>query len=171
MGKPQLNPGTIKDGTQINIVPNFCDLEVDRRIVFSEDRKKVGEEILRLAQKYDPDVEFKVFDKGNPYLFPSRLILKDQMEKWFPNLSKEQIKRNDGFLAALKRITGKSERYLPAYTEADHYFTAFGIPTIILGLGSIKAAHIDSEYVDINEIIECTHFYKIIIEQYIKETI
>jgi acetylornithine deacetylase/succinyl-diaminopimelate desuccinylase-like protein len=171
LGKPQINPGIIKGGTQINIVPNFCDLEVDRRIMFGETSKDAAEELLNIAKKYDPTLEFKVFDKGNPYLYPSSLILGNDINKWFPQLSNKQIEKNDRILCSLIRLTGKKIRYLPAYTEADHYYSAFGIPTIILGPGSIKAAHIDEEYVGIQQIVECTVFFKRIIDAYVEDSL
>src|SRR4030065_794777 len=45
LGKPTLNVGTIRGGTQINLVPDCCEIELDRRILPSEKKEEIVKEI------------------------------------------------------------------------------------------------------------------------------
>ena len=50
-GHGRFNPGVIKGGVQVNMVPDTCTLEVDRRTLPGEDKDKVYQE---LRQRIDP---------------------------------------------------------------------------------------------------------------------
>jgi len=54
LGSPTINVGTIRGGSQTNIVPDYCEIEVDRRTLSGEDH----EEILRhLRERLSVEVE------------------------------------------------------------------------------------------------------------------
>ena len=63
LGKPTLSIGTIRGGTKINIVPDRCEIEVDRRMLPGEKKEEVlGEmkEILDSLQLQDPLFQYRM---------------------------------------------------------------------------------------------------------------
>ncbi|MFP6892873.1 MAG: M20/M25/M40 family metallo-hydrolase, partial [Opitutales bacterium] len=51
LGHPSINIGTIKGGSQTNVVPERCSIEIDRRTLPGETEKSVYQEINRILDK------------------------------------------------------------------------------------------------------------------------
>jgi len=63
LGKPTLNIGTIRGGTKVNIVPERCEIEVDRRMLPSERKEEALIEIketLDSLQSQDPSFQYRM---------------------------------------------------------------------------------------------------------------
>lgn len=146
MGKASLNVGTVHGGTKINIVPDQCYCEVERRVLPGESEAKITAEIAEAA-----GLEANV-----------------KLESYFDACD---ISPGHSFVKALSEIvsdvTGEACRHsvFPAGTEAG-FLTACGIPTVILGPGSISNAHKEDEFVPISDIINSFHIYKKVIDRY-----
>ncbi|MHA1602567.1 MAG: M20 family metallopeptidase, partial [Promethearchaeota archaeon] len=116
LGHPKISVNTIAGGIASNVVPNRCEISIDRRYVPGED--PIEDEIIlkNMAQKIDLDVEFKSDVVGWPY--------------YIPDGPKNPILKRVSNLIPQSKIN-----QLPAYTEADLYYRKYHIPTIILGPG------------------------------------
>jgi len=63
LGKPTLNIGTIQGGTKVNVVPEGCEIQVDRRMLPGEKKEEVlGEikEMLDSLQSQDPFLQYRM---------------------------------------------------------------------------------------------------------------
>jgi acetylornithine deacetylase/succinyl-diaminopimelate desuccinylase-like protein len=63
LGKPTLSIGTIQGGTKINVVPDRCEIEVDRRMLPGEKKEEVlgvMKEILDSLQSQDPLFQYRI---------------------------------------------------------------------------------------------------------------
>ena len=134
LGVPTVNVGTICGGTQSNIVPDYCEIEVDRRTVPGE----AHEEILAMLRE-----RFREF----PIITE---ILSD-----CPPL---QTDPQNPFVQKLAEATGNPKGALvgaPWFCDAG-ILAQHGIPAVAFGPGSIVQAHTADEYVEWKEVLHAT---------------
>jgi len=157
LGKPTLNVGTIVGGTKDNIVPDFCEITIDRRLLPEDSVEEVEREFNQILSRLasdDPSLKFelKLYHSHNPAETPSNnpfVIL--------ANLCVEKV------LGEKRPVRG-----FQATTEMSHLVEA-GIPTIILGAGDIKVAHTVDEYVPVDELVNCAKIYALILLKYLSQ--
>jgi acetylornithine deacetylase/succinyl-diaminopimelate desuccinylase family protein len=158
LGKPTLNVGTIVGGTKDNIVPDFCEITIDRRLLPGDRVEEVEREFNQLLSRLasdDPSLKFelKLYHSHNPAETPSNhpfVIL--------ANLCVEKV------LGERRPVKG-----FQATTEMSHLVEA-GIPSIILGAGDIKVAHTVDEYVLVDELVNCAKIYALILLKYLGQS-
>ncbi|MEM3406312.1 MAG: M20 family metallopeptidase [Nitrososphaerota archaeon] len=155
LGTPTLNVGIIGGGVKDNIVPDMCEITIDRRLIPGEKVKDVEEElksILFEISSRDPTFNYKLS------LYHIHEPAETSPEEPFVKLAKKVV----------KEVTGKESvvEGFVATTEMNH-LTEVGIPSIILGCGNIKMAHAINENVPIQQIIDLTKIYTLIILRYI----
>jgi acetylornithine deacetylase/succinyl-diaminopimelate desuccinylase family protein len=155
LGTPTLNVGIIKGGIKDNIVPDICEITIDRRLIPGEKLNDVEEELKSMLSKIsfqDPKFKYELslYHIHNP--------AETSPNEYFVKLSKK----------AVKDITGKESTIegFVATTEMSH-LTEVGIPSIILGCGNIKMAHTINENVPVKQIIDLTKIYALIILRYL----
>ncbi|MGB9727048.1 MAG: M20 family metallopeptidase [Nitrososphaeria archaeon] len=155
LGKPTLNVGTIVGGTKDNIVPDFCEITIDRRLLPGdsvEDVEKEFNQILSKLASQDPLLKFelKLYHSHNPAETP--------LKHPFVNLANLCVEKVLGVRRPVKGFQ--------ATTEMSHLVEA-GIPSIILGAGDIKVAHTVDEYVPVDQLVNCAKIYSLIILKYL----
>ncbi|MEN6357569.1 MAG: M20 family metallopeptidase [Armatimonadota bacterium] len=144
LGTETLSVGVIRGGSAVNVVPDRCEIELDRRLTRKmtpqQAKQLIGEYLNKhgITQDYImsdfTDAQFAaVVDEGHAMLELLRRICRDQ-----------------GLDDGLHTVSFGSD----AYRMNDA-----GIPTIVWGPGSIDLAHGDNEYVDLREIEQATAFY------------
>jgi acetylornithine deacetylase/succinyl-diaminopimelate desuccinylase family protein len=155
LGHPTLCIGVIKGGTKDNVVPDFCEITIDRRLLPGEDPKIVEEEFHKIFSKIaqeDPEFKYKLtlYHLHNPAETPSTHP--------FIKLAKNVV----------KDILGKEsvEEGFSATTEMSHLVEA-GIPSIILGCGDVKSCHTVDEHVPVQQIIDITKIYALLLLRYL----
>ncbi len=160
LGKPTLNVGTVYGGTKDNVVPDFCEITIDRRLLPGdrvEDVEREFHQILDKLHSEDPSLKFelKIYHSHNPAETPSNhpfVIL--------ANYAVEKV------LCEKRSVKG-----FQATTEMTHLVEA-GIPSIILGAGDIKVAHTVNEFVLVDELVKCAKIYTLVLANYLsKQTI
>jgi len=57
LGHPTISVGTVRGGTQPNIVPDYCEIQVDRRTIPGEKDSKVQREIISFLHGRGATVE------------------------------------------------------------------------------------------------------------------
>jgi len=156
LGKPTLSIGTIRGGTKINVVPDRCDIEVDRRMLPGENREDVlGEmkKILDLIQSQDP-------------LFQYRMEEMDFAEASEVDPEVEIVKIG---VQAIEKVMGKKPplRAFSGFTDSRFYINQCHIPTLIFGPGDTSQIHTVDESVEVEALIQAAHIYAWIVINYL----
>ncbi|MEM3403107.1 MAG: M20 family metallopeptidase [Nitrososphaeria archaeon] len=156
LGHPTLSVGVIKGGSKDNVVPDVCEITVDRRLLPGESPEGVDKELRCELDKMvleDPAFEYSLS------LYNSLPASETDMSNPIVGLAKEAIKDLFGREPVVEGM--------PATTEMFH-FVKSGIPTIVLGCGDIKVAHTADESILLEEIVYLTKIYMLIILRYLK---
>ena len=156
LGKPTFNIGTIRGGTKINIVPDGCEIEVDRRMLPGENKVKAwGEirEILESLRLEDP-------------LFRYRMEEIDFAEPSEVNPEEEIVRIG---VEAIQEVTGKKPppSGFSGFTDSRFYINQCHIPTLILGPGGTDQSHTTDESVKADALVHAAHIYALIILKFL----
>jgi acetylornithine deacetylase/succinyl-diaminopimelate desuccinylase family protein len=138
LGSPSLSVGRIEGGESVNVVPDWCEVEVDRRLIPGE----FADACLRDAREWLNNhlVADTSFEFGQPWV---------QM----PPLAPEASAWLDPLGAAIERATGRRPqvRGVPFGTDAGP-LSAKGTPCVVFGPGDIAQAHTKDEWVDLDQV-------------------
>lgn len=137
-GPARCSINVIRGGSQINIIPDQCVIQIERRLVPGECAESVRgdvEKILDRLRKKRGDLTVI------QHAAQSDAPLAQSLES--PFLS--------GVAATLKRLGFSAEfRGAPYCTNASTYLEA-GIPSVVLGPGNIGQAHQADEFIHVDE--------------------
>ncbi len=156
LGKPTFNIGTIQGGTKINIVPERCEIEVDRRMLPSEKKEGVLREIkesLDSLQLQDPSFQYQIEEID--FAEPSEIDPEDEIVK----ISVEAIGEVRGERPKIKGFSG--------FTDARFYIKECRIPTLILGPGGVDQSHTTNESVEVDALVQAAQIYGLIIFKFL----
>jgi acetylornithine deacetylase len=146
LGRTIATPTVVKGGTKSNVIPDFCELIVDSRWVpkhgtaFVE--RGLNSTISSLKRK-DPALDARV-----ELLYDS------------PSL---KLPRGHPGVRLAESLSGFKSEVAPYGTEAALY-AKHGIPSIVLGPGSIEHAHVIDEFVELSEAKRALSIYTRMIE-------
>ena len=133
LGSPTANVGIIKGGSQTNVVPERCSIEIDRRTISGETEVSVLAEIHRLLKKHRLPSTTIVESRGVPC----------------PSLETDpDLPAVQQFLRAAKRRKSHGVDY---FTDASPIAMG-GTPAIVFGPGDIAQAHSADEWVDLKQL-------------------
>jgi acetylornithine deacetylase len=145
-GAPTIVVGTINGGTQINIVPEHCEIQVDRRVIPGENSRIVLHDFEQRLQHFTKDsgVRFSIHE----------LLLDNPLD----TASDERIVTTAQKVAGLSGFsTGLIG--VPYGSDASKLQSLGDIPTIVFGPGSIAQAHTAEEFVPVEEVSQAAEFY------------
>lgn len=144
-GHGRVNPGVIKGGTISSSVPDYCELEVDRRLIVGEDLNSVVNEYKNFL---DPLVKnnsnFK-YEISEPTL--NNPALDTPVDSKVVTTIADAIQSEQGRSADIGA--------LGAATDAPNYLC----PAVVCGPGSINQAHTLDEYVEIDQVTAAARIY------------
>ena len=131
-----LSIGRIRGGENINVVPNHCVIEVDRRILPEDDFNACFEELKRVAGGAGAaDVELLTGTPG--FSAP------------------EDGAGARAFADAIRTVTGKAPERLNVVGASDaRYFARDGIEILVTGPGDGADSHMPNEFVRLEEVLE-----------------
>lgn len=132
LGQPTINVGSIRGGTQSNIVPDSCEILVDRRTIPGETEPAVEREIRSFLRQHGLEV---TFDQGR--LAPCEPLETD------PKLSFVSE-----FLASINQRKPVGVNY---FCDAS-ILSRGGIPSIVFGPGDIAQAHTADEWIALDSL-------------------
>jgi acetylornithine deacetylase/succinyl-diaminopimelate desuccinylase-like protein len=136
LGPPTVNVGSIQGGTQPNIVPDYCEISVDRRTIPGESEGMVRREIQALLRQHGLRAEI-----GDRKTVPCHPLETD------PNLP---------LVRQFRQIAG-SRRPVGVHFFCDAaILAAGGIPSVVFGPGDIAQAHTPNEWVAVSELEKAT---------------
>ncbi len=156
LGKPTFNIGTIQGGTKINIVPERCEIEVDRRMLPSEKKEGVLREIkesLDSLQLQDPSFQYQMEEID--FAEPSEIDPEDEIVK----ISVEAIGEVRGERPKIKGFSG--------FTDSRFYIKECRISTLILGPGGVDQSHTTNESVEVDALVQAAQIYGLIIFKFL----
>jgi acetylornithine deacetylase len=144
LGQGTFNVGTIHGGTQINIVPDACAIEIDRRLLPGEEADEVLGQYRELVAGIQ-GVEAEVDDP----------LLLDYPLETSPD---EGVAR-----AAARALEGLGLDPTPCgvpYGSDASKLARAGLPAIVAGPGSIDQAHAAVEYIECAQVEQAVEFYR-----------
>lgn len=158
LGKPTLTVGTIRGGTKINIVPDRCEIELDRRMLPNEKKEDIEREIKEILDSL----------RSQDPLFQYQLEEIDFAEP--SEISPEEEIINVG-LEAIYRVTGEKLplRAFSGFTDSRYYINQCHIPTLILGPGDTNQIHTRDESVEVEALVQAAQIYALIVINYLSE--
>lgn len=138
LGCATINVGTIHGGTQPNIVPDECEIQVDRRTLPGEKDAQVIAEIRRFVKSFGVNIEI---DSAKSAPCPS-------MET-DPDLP---LVKQFGKVLGQRQPLG-----VDFFCDAANFALA-GTPGIVFGPGNIAQAHTRDEWIDLRSLESATRF-------------
>jgi len=134
-GKTSINIGKFQGGTQVNIVPNYSEVDFDFRVISEKDKEKaielvrtLGEEI---AKKHKVRFTEEIFNYHSPIFTSS----------------------DNPFVKKFLQAAGMKEVIVTKYcTDGATIIPEKKIPFIIFGPGDIAQAHQNDEYIELESL-------------------
>jgi succinyl-diaminopimelate desuccinylase len=137
---------TITGGVKTNVIPDRCEIYIDRRIIPGETPESVAAEIRAVAERAVagvPGLRVEIRQRAG------RQAIESDPES--------PVGRA---LQAATRYLGKEVVLTGFFAGTDgKHFAAKGIPTLIMGPGDPATAHTPDEWVGIDEVMEATKLY------------
>jgi acetylornithine deacetylase/succinyl-diaminopimelate desuccinylase family protein len=148
LGPATVNVGVIQGGTQVNVVPDSCEIQIDRRLL-------PGETVARVLAHYR-----SLLDE----LRSEHPTLEAIMEP--PMLTDEALETAADSPPAQVAATVLEEMGLDAtpcgvpFGSDASKLSRRGIPSLVIGPGSIDHAHAADEFVELLEVERAFEFYR-----------
>jgi acetylornithine deacetylase len=138
LGPPTVSVGRIEGGTSVNTVPDWCRIEIDRRVIPGEDPHLVHTEMENFLRQ-ECDIHFP-FDCAAPWMSLSALS---------PDLSGELVTRLGHTITSVRG----EHRVMPVpYGTDAPSLASVGIPVVIFGPGDIAQAHTKDEWIELDQV-------------------
>lgn len=135
-GPSTLSVGRITGGQSVNVVPDRCEIEIDRRCIPGENSSQV---MQQLEEWLRPRVDFD-FEMQPPWII-SRALSDD-----------DNGPLADELLSVVARISGTHSKIGVPYGTHASTIAHYGVPSVVFGPGSILQAHTKDEWLPINEL-------------------
>jgi acetylornithine deacetylase len=151
LGSPTMSVGRIEGGESVNVVPDWCEVEVDRRLIPGEDAALCLRDARDwLASQLPGEITFEFSEPG--VRMPP---LASEASLWLEPLS-----------SAIEAATGRRPglRGVPFGTDAGP-LSAAGTRCVVFGPGDIAQAHTKDEWVDLDQVaLAAEAFFHIAVE-------
>ena len=143
-GKAQSSINIIRAGQQANIIPDFCEIQLDRRVVPGEKTEDILPQIQRVItplQDAHPEAGIEI-----------------EIGFLDPSLSPREGEFTDFVNRVLANFGDVSPQGVPYGTDASN-FDAVGLPAIVLGPGHISQAHTHDEWIAVSQVERAVEVY------------
>ena len=137
LGTPTLSVGVIEGGQAVNIVPDRCWIEIDRRTLPGETENEILKSVESALQGV-PQCEFEP-----PHISIGGIDVSPKN----PFLQK--------LAGVIEEINGECVIETAQFATNAGVYNQAGIPTVVFGPGNIAQAHTADEYVEIDQVIRC----------------
>jgi succinyl-diaminopimelate desuccinylase len=136
-GNNSINIGQFHGGVQVNIVPNYSEVQLDFRVISEEDKKRA----LELVRKKGQDIaeEFGV-------------QFKEEIFNYHPPIF---TSLDNLYIQKFMQVAGVKEATIVKYcTDGGTIIPEKKIPFIIFGPGDIAQAHQNDEYIELESLYQ-----------------
>ena len=148
-GPATLSVGTIRGGTSVNIVPDLCTVELDRRLPPGENPEQARRHLIDFLAN-DPRIDFPL--EHEP-LYMEGLPLSDDANGPLA----------DRLALVASEVVGKCAKVGEPYCTNASFFCQTGVPSVVFGPGSVEQAHTDDEWVSLEQIQQAAEvFYRFV---------
>jgi acetylornithine deacetylase/succinyl-diaminopimelate desuccinylase-like protein len=144
LGRGTINVGRIQGGTKVNVVPDLCEIEVERRIVKGETPEQALEDILNVGKSLGIDAEVEVVNSKPAF----------------------KLDEDSEIVRMVKEFSGGETSFATGYTEAELYSRGAGIDCVVFGPGNKETIHTSNEYVKIENLEKCTQVFTKLIDRW-----
>lgn len=141
LGTGTLNAGTIKGGVAPNVVPDCCEIDLDRRLVPGEDERMVVSQIKSIMKELKIDYDMDVKKSRPPFALDQQSFLPKFMGKFVP----------------------VEYTSAPGYTEAELYKSLGNIDCVVYGPGDKEVIHKENECVSVQSLYTSQKYFTKII--------
>jgi acetylornithine deacetylase len=148
VGRPTWSVGKIQGGASVNIVPERCTVEIDRRLLPSETSAAALaelDEVLGQVRAARPDLRV---ERDAPFGDVAGLD------------TPEDAPVVRAVLAACERVLGPTRPSGVAYGTNASKFAEAGIPCVVFGPGDIRQAHTADEFVALDQLTAAADVYE-----------
>jgi succinyl-diaminopimelate desuccinylase len=142
-GSSTLSVGRIEGGISVNTVPDYCTIEIDRRVIPGEDSLAV---IDQLADYLKGQIDFDV----------------EHLPPWNAGVPLPDDRNGplaDRLMNVVKAVAGERNKVGVPYGTHASRVAASGIPSIVLGPGSVDQAHTKDEWVSVEQLEQASEIY------------
>ncbi len=137
LGTATLSVGVIEGGQAVNIVPDRCTIEVDRRTLPGE----TEEEILKSVRNALRETACWSFEASHS------------------SIGGMEVSKDNSFVvqlaASITQQTGDCILESAQYATNAGVYNTSGIPSIVFGPGDIAQAHTATEFVELDQVVRC----------------
>ena len=144
-GYGRFSPGVIRGGTISSAVPDFCELEVDRRFLPGETTGQIVEE---LRARIDP---LAAANPGFRYEIAGPALDVAALDTPVDSpLVRSLVNASAHLFGAAPEMSA-----FPGGTDAPN----LGCPAVVCGPGDLAQAHTLNEYVEVRQVVDAVHLY------------
>lgn len=147
LGSALLTVSQITGGTAPNVVPDSCLIEIDRRTVPGETRESVLDELRERVESVSQSTDVR-YALENYLFLPATHLDHDHPLVEVMRRSIEEVRSGNAQVKAFE-----------ATCEAPFFSVDLGVPTLIVGPGSLAQAHVTDEFVFENEVPAAVDIY------------
>jgi acetylornithine deacetylase ArgE len=147
LGAPTLSVGVIEGGQAVNMVPDRCWIEVDRRSLPGE----TAETILRSVRDALQDIP--ECECESPYLSVDGMDVPED----------SPVVRV--LAESIGRVVGEATIEAAHYATDAGIYNSAGIPTVVFGPGDIAQAHTDAEYIELAQLHQAVGILQDLLQQ------
>jgi acetylornithine deacetylase len=136
----------IQGGKQINVIPDQCEISVDRRLSPGEDHSIIQPEFEKLLDELRGADPLLKVTQGEPFFDPPL-----------------DPAPNEAFCGFVQKVL--TDMSLPIEPVGVKYgtdasqFSEIGIPAVVIGPGSIDQAHTKDEWLELDQLDRCVELY------------
>ncbi|WP_422930569.1 M20 family metallopeptidase [Singulisphaera sp. PoT] len=141
LGSPTLSVGRIEGGVSVNVVPDWCAVEIDRRLIPGEEANWARDDVAKFLQDRLGSLE------GIDFLPP-----------WvrMPPLSPRDSRATE-WVEPIRHAVGKAIGHVPSvggvpYGTDGGPLGEDGLPCFVFGPGDIAQAHTKDEWIEIEQV-------------------
>jgi acetylornithine deacetylase len=144
LGGPSLSVGAIRGGELPNVVPDYCEILIDRRSMPGESFGEIEADLRHfLLERLGPDFAFSL-----------ETLLQDP--PLAPGANEALAQRA---AAVVRAVTGTATITAAPYSSDASKFASAGLSAIVLGPGDVAQAHAAEEWVDVEQVRQATEIY------------
>jgi succinyl-diaminopimelate desuccinylase len=144
LGKGTINVGKISGGTKINVVPDYCEVEIDRRIVPGETARMALNQLKTAMKKAKVKGKIELADSAPPL----------------------KIDKNSKIVRLVKDVTKGRFMVTTGYNESELYSRKAGIECVVSGPGRDDQCHVANEHAEIPKLRKGVKCYEEIIRRW-----
>jgi len=144
LGRGTINIGTISGGTKVNIVPDNCAVEIDRRLTYGESPACALAQLKTILRR------LKITGKVELIREPRQAV---------------KVTKTSELVKTLKSVGKLKIGKMAGYTEMELYYRKLGIECVALGAGN-DSAHSTNEYVKISDLKRVRYVFENLIKKW-----